>query len=225
MLRYLKILWLTCLVSAGYLTYLYAAADDKDVALMLKAKGKVELSRNGNSQWYKVRRGSRINSGEVIRTGDKSLAAMVFTDDKSLLKVRSNSNITIHGKRENNSIIKRLSLSFGEMWAKVTRQKTSMRVETPSGVATVKGTEFNALYVNDNFLVYCQTGLIEMFNQFGTMMLGANEMGRLIQGAPPERIQGDPNDIFNLSNDDEGANLEIEFEDSEGNKKKLVIEF
>ncbi|MFQ5752589.1 MAG: hypothetical protein ACE5HI_11385, partial [bacterium] len=104
-------------------------------------------------------------------------------------------------------------------------QNTSMRVETPSGVATVKGTEFNALFVNDNFLVYCQQGLIELFNQFGSMLLGENEMGRLIAGAPPERIQGDPNEIFDLSDEDEGLKLEIEFEDEAGNKKKLIIDF
>ncbi|MFQ5770665.1 MAG: FecR domain-containing protein [bacterium] len=201
------------------------AQDDKDVALMLKTKGKVELNKQGRRNWTTARRGERINSGEVVRTGDHSLAALVFTDDKSLLKVRSNSNITINGKREQNRIIKRLSLAFGELWAKVTRQNTSMRVETPSGVATVKGTEFNALFVNDNFLVYCQQGLIELFNQFGSMLLGENEMGRLIAGAPPERIQGDPNEIFDLSDEDEGLKLEIEFEDEAGNKKKLIIDF
>lgn len=201
------------------------ALDDKEVALMLKTRGKVELNKQGRQRWSFAKRGERINSGEVIRTGEGALAALVFTDDKTLLKVRENSNITIIGRREKNSIIKTLSLSFGQLWAKVTRQNTSMRVETPSGVATVKGTEFNALYANDNFFIYCQQGLIDMFNQYGSILLGANEMGRLEPGSPPQRIEGDPGDIFDLSDDDETLKLEIDFEDENGNKKKLIIEF
>lgn len=200
------------------------AANDKDVALMLKTKGKVELNKQGRQNWAPARRGERLNSGEVIRTGDNSLAALVFTDDKTLLKVRSNSNITIHGKREKKRIVKRLALSFGELWAKVTQQNTKMRVETPSGVATVKGTEFNCLY-KENFYVYCVEGLMDIFNEFGTLLLGAGEMARIVQGTPPERYEGNPNEIFDMSGDDEGLKLEIEFEDEEGSKKKLIIEF
>lgn len=199
------------------------AENDKDVALVLKTKGKVELNKQGRLNWAPARRGERVNSGEVVRTGDNSLAALVFTDDKTLLKVRSNSNVTIHGKREKNRIIKRLSLSIGELWAKVTRQNTSMRVESPSGVATVKGTEFNCLFRED-FYVYCVEGLMDIFNQFGTLLLGAGEMARIVPGSPPERYEGDPNEIFDMSSD-EGTKLEIEFEDDEGNRKRLIFDF
>lgn len=198
-------------------------ADDKDVALMLKAAGSVQIKK-GRNNWFTAKRGQRLDSGELVRTGDNSLAALVFTDDKSQLKVRANSSVTINGKREPEGIIKRISLGFGELWAKVTKQNTSMRVETPSGVATVKGTEFNCLYINNNFIVYCREGLMEVFNQFGSMLLGADEMARLVQGAPPERIQGNPDEIFELG-DDEGMELRIEFEDEDGNKKSLILDF
>jgi ferric-dicitrate binding protein FerR (iron transport regulator) len=202
------------------------AQNDKDVALMLKTKGKVEVNQQGRNIWSQANRGERIHSGQVVRTGDEALAALVFTDDKTQLKIRSNSSVTINGKREKEGVVKRISLGFGELWAKVTRQNTAMRVETPSGVATVKGTEFNALYLNAIFYVYCQEGLIEIFNQFGTMLLGPNEMARLLQGQPPQRIEGNPNDLFELSGDDsQGSVIEIEFENSEGSQKKLIIEY
>jgi ferric-dicitrate binding protein FerR (iron transport regulator) len=223
MQRISKVFFIILLYSLSICTGLNAQ-DDKDVALVLKTKGRVELNKQGVRGWATARRGQRLNSGQVVRTGDNSLAALVFTDDKTLLKIRSNSNVTIHGKRKNNRIIKRLSLGFGELWAKVTRQNTSMRVETPSGVATVKGTEFNCLFLNSNFYVYTVEGLMEVFNQFGTLLLGQNEMALVVQGAPPERYLGDPNELFNLSGD-EGLKLEIEFEDDEGNKKKLILEF
>ncbi len=202
-----------------------ASPDDKDVALVLKTAGKVELNKQGRSTWFSAKRGHRMNSGEVVRTGPNSIAALVFTDDKSLLKVRSNSNVTIEGKREEKSIVKRIQLTFGEIWAKVTKQNTRMRIESPSGVATVKGTEFNCLVADDNFFVFCQEGLMELANQAGTMLLGANEMARMTRGSPPERLDGNPEDIFNLDDDEGGRNIEIEFEDADGNKKKMIIDF
>ena len=203
-----------------------SAQNDKDVALMLKAKGKVEVNQQGRNVWSVATRGERIHSGQVVRTGNESFSALVFTDDKTQLKIRANSSVTINGKREKEGITKRIALGFGELWAKVTRQNTALRVETPSGVATVKGTEFNALYLNAIFYVYCQQGLIEIFNQFGTLLLGPNEMGQLLQGQPPERLDGNPNDIFDLSDDGgEGSSLEIEFENPDGSKKKLIIDY
>jgi hypothetical protein len=73
--------------------------------------------------------------------------------------------------------------------------------------------------------VYCQQGLIEVFNQFGSLLLGANEIAKLVQGQAPEHYEGNPNDLFNLGDDEGGNKLEIEFEDEQGNKKKLIIEY
>ena len=211
----------------GVVTLLFSpvyGSSSKDIALVLKTRGKVQVGLRGQRTWKPARRGIRLDSGEKVRTGNKALAALMFTDDRTLLKVRSNSNVTIQGKREKKGIVKRISLAFGQLWAKVTKQHTRMRVETPSGVATVKGTEFNALYADGQFYIFCQKGLIEFFNQFGTMLVGANEMARMVQGSPPERIEGDPNAIFDLS-DDEAQELKIEFEDEDGNKKTLILDF
>lgn len=223
MKRTMKIVLVFCLF-LGCFSGLRASSN-KDVALVLKTRGNVQVGKRGARSWLLARRGIRLDSGEKIRTGERSLAALVFTDDKSLVKVRSNSNITIQGKREKQGIVKRLTLAFGQIWAKVTKQNTRMRVETPSGVATVKGTIFNALYTEDGqFYIFCQEGLMEVVNQFGTLLVGANEMARLVKDAAPEKIQGDPSTIFDLS-DDEGRQLEIEFEDENGNKKVLIIDF
>ena len=202
-----------------------ASADEKDIALVLKTVGNVELDAEGRSQWLPAKRGARLNSGQVVRTGERSLAALVFTDDKTLLKVRANSNVKIKGERKNNTIVKRIQLAFGQIWAKVTRQNVSMRIESPSGVATVKGTIFNCLVADDNFYVFCEEGLMELVNQFGTMLLGANEMAKMTKSSGPERLTGDPGDIFDLSDDDVGKQLELEFEDDDGNKKTIILDF
>jgi len=217
--RILTVLTIGLLATAGL------AKDSGSVALVLKTAGSVAISKEGRSTWSRVRRGERVHSGEALKTGQRSVAALVFTDDKSLMKVRANSNVTIKGKREKNSIAKRIQIAFGEIWAKVTKQNVSMRIESPSGVATVKGTELNCLFANDNFFVFCKRGLIELSSPTGIAMLRANEMGRIERGKAPEKIQGDPAKIFDLSNEDSGKSMEIEFEDADGNKKTLIIDF
>lgn len=200
---------------------------DDDVALVLKTLGTVQLNQEGRQGWRPAQRGYRLNSGEIVQTADRSLAAIIFTDDKSLLKMRANSRVTIQGKREEKSILKKLTLGFGEIWAKITKQDTEMRVETPSGVATVKGTEFNALFNNENrdFIIFCREGLMELFNQYGRMSLGADEIARMRPGTPPERMQVDPNSIFELSGEEgEGMELRIDFENEDGNPKSLILD-
>ncbi len=200
-------------------------ADDKDVALVLKTAGQVELKKDTRSSWARAKRGQRLDSGQAVRTGDGSLAALVFTDDKSLLKVRSNSNVTINGQREEKTIVKRIQLAFGQIWAKVTKQNTAMRVESPSGVATVKGTVFSCLFNSQaEFLVFCESGLLEVVNRFGTMILGANEMARLTRDAPPERLSGNPEDYFELEDAGDLGTLELELE-KDGEKRKLILDF
>lgn len=197
---------------------------DNDIALMLKTKGRVEFNKEGRRTWSLARRGLRLDSGEKIRTGDNSLAALVFTDDRSQLKIRSNSSVTIKGKREKKGIVKRITLGFGQLWAKVTRQKSEMRVETPSGVATVKGTEFYALFVDGLFVIYCVEGLVELFNQAGLVVVGAGEVAQT-DGGPPTRIDVDPNSIFDLSDDEGGSILRFDFENENNELKSLILEF
>ena len=215
----------TLLVFGMLISPSFLSADNKDIALVLKTKGTVGVKSPAKRGYVRAKRGNRLDDGEIIKTGKNSLAALVFTDDKSQIKIRSNSSVTIRGKREKKGIVKRLTLSFGQIWANVTRQKTEMRIETPSGVATVKGTIFNCLFRDNNFFVYCQEGLLQVANQFGTMPVGANQLVQLTLTSAPQRLQVDPDSIFDLSDEEDGSKLRIEFEDEQGNKKSLILDF
>jgi hypothetical protein len=206
-------------------------APDKDIALVLKTTGQVHIN-SGNSAWQNAARGSRLNAGAQVRTGDQSLAAIVFTDDKSLLKVRSNSKIVINGKREaaasgGQRIIKTIAMEFGELWAKVTKGNAPFRVETPSGVAAVKGTIFYSLFdANGKFHIICLDGLVELINQLGSVLVKAGQTGISTPNAPPEAHPSTPDEMPNWANDSEGnGEIEIEFQDQNGQKKKLKIRY
>ena len=107
------------------------AQSNDDVAIILKSKGKVKVRKEKIKNWYDGIRGFHLDSGDIVKTYEQSLAAVMFTDDKSLLKVRDNSTLAIRGKRTNKTISKRISCTLGNFWIKVSKQKSKLLVETP----------------------------------------------------------------------------------------------
>jgi hypothetical protein len=201
------------------------AQTDKDVALILKSNGKVHVRKENINRWQNGVNGFRLDSGDIIKTYDKSLAAVMFTDDKSLLKVRDNATLAIRGKRTDKSITKRIICTLGNFWIKVSKQKSRLLVETPSGVAAVKGTEFYGVVDSDgNTTIIVIEGIVQLMNKLGEALVKAGQTGRLNKGQPPEVSPTDPNDKLNWAKDDQdGSELQFEFQDSEGNKKNLKI--
>jgi hypothetical protein len=205
---------------------------EKDVALVLKTAGQVEVSPSTDGAWLNATRGTRLHAGNQIRTGDNALAAIVFTDDKSLLKVRSNSKVVINGKRQESAsssrrIAKTIAMEFGGLWAKVTKGTPSFRVETPSGVAAIKGTIFYCLLdASGNFWVICLDGLVELINQFGRVLVNSGETGISSPNQAPVSRPTEAQEMPNWANDGEdGGEMEFEFRDENGQKKKLKIRY
>ena len=78
-------------------TAVYAA---KSVAITIKSKGKVKIYESGKKSEKNLKRGFRLRNGDKIVTEDKSYAAFRFIDDKSLVRIRSNSSCTVKGKED-----------------------------------------------------------------------------------------------------------------------------
>lgn len=206
---------------------LHAQSNDNDVAIILKSKGKVKIRKEKQQRWDDGNRGHRLDSGDIIKTYEQSLAAVMFTDDKSLLKVRDNSTLAIRGKRSNNSISKQIACKLGNFWIKVSKQKSKLLVETPSGVAAVKGTEFYCIVDSEgNTIVLVIDGIVELMNKLGKALAKAGQTGKLVNGQPPEVFPTDPESVPDWAEDDKQSNeLQFEFQDSDGNKKNLKINY
>lgn len=199
----------------------------KDVAVIIKAQGNVQINKSSDGQWQIASRGGRLDASNQVRTGDASLAALVFTDDKSMLKVRSNSTVVINGTRQQNRVAKSIYMEAGELWAKVTKGRSEFRVETPSGVAAVKGTEFYGILDSaGNLFIFCIDGIVELFNRLGRELVERGYTGRCSANEAPETSLTDPNELPDWGQDtDEGGEIEIEFQDEGGNKKRMKIRY
>jgi hypothetical protein len=59
---------------------------------------------------------ARLASGSEIRTGNDALVALVFTDDKSMMKIRQDSQVLLKGKRQENKLSKQIAVDLGAIW-------------------------------------------------------------------------------------------------------------
>ena len=200
----------------------------RDIAIMLKVKSKVEVAKNNSDDWQQARRGTRLNSGDRIRTGSDAIATIIFTDDKSLLKIRADSEVALHGEREQRTIKKRLTMEVGEMWAKISKGGSGFRMETPSGVAAVKGTEWYGVVLGDGSAMFVvMEGLLELVNELGKKLIEEGYTGTMTQTSAPQAQQTGAFDEWAGDEDVEELqkSLEIEFQDADGQKKTLKIDY
>ncbi|MCK4689675.1 MAG: FecR domain-containing protein, partial [Candidatus Marinimicrobia bacterium] len=146
-------------------------------ATILKKSGVVNIRPKGETDFSipaEVSMG--LNIGDALKTYEAGYAALLFTDDKSLIKIRKNSEIEIREEFSTRTI----KISEGRLLAKITPGiTTSYRIATPTSVASVKGTEFWVMTspdYGDRF--YGIEGLVQVINLITGMesMLEAGQM-------------------------------------------------
>jgi len=109
-------------------------------ATVLKATGTVFVKPSGENEFnVAAEMGMGMHIGDAIMTAEDGFVAVIFTNDKSLVKIRKNSEVAI---REEFSV-RTVKISSGRVLASITPAvRGSFRIETPTSVASVKGTKF-----------------------------------------------------------------------------------
>ncbi len=110
------------------------------VAYPLKVKGDVDLTRNLESSALEL--GEKLFNEDEIETKSDSYAAIQFEDKSSIIKLFPNTILNIHVEKEGEKYNKKSLLKVGELWAQVERGTGKFEIETPTTVASVKGTKF-----------------------------------------------------------------------------------
>ena len=178
------------------------------IGRVMKASGQVLIKPIGGASYsVEVKPGQSVSNGDAIRVGEGSFAVVIFLDDKSVVKVRENTDFQFVETSNTRSLIIDQGTTLHNV-NKEGRQK-AYRVETPVSVASVKGTEFSAFHDAiagiDKFVG--KTGNFDVFNTISgmTVNVGAgqkavsNALGQLI---PAPALPGDfPEDPDGESND------------------------
>jgi ferric-dicitrate binding protein FerR (iron transport regulator) len=148
------------------------------VAIVVKARGNVQMVFGSSSKKMIVKTGTRLYSGSKIITQNHSFAAIKFLDDGSLVRIRPNSTCTVEAKRQKSSFFKNLFLEVGTIFSQIVKQKGVFRITTPTSVASVKGTAF---WTKQEFkggtYYYGEEGVVELSNKKGWALLRSGETG------------------------------------------------
>ena len=165
-------------------------------ATVLKTMGGVNVRPSGTFEYsVPADMGMGLMRGDAIKTDETGFAAIIFNDDKSMLKIRKDSEIEI---KEDFSV-RSVSVTEGRVLAKVTPGLlTSYRIETPTSVASVKGTEFwvvTSAQFGDRF--FGISGVVEVLNLITGIEISLNP-GQMVISTPDGQlltIPVDPEDI------------------------------
>jgi hypothetical protein len=132
-----------------------------ELATVLKKRNVVEIYRVMGTIETEIPPATMIYSGDKVKTGAASFASVLFLDDKSLIKLRENSEIEFIESPNTRTI----NTEGGKLLFEISSQRTKdFRIQTPISVASVKGTVFWLISGEGVDKVYTEEGTVELFN-------------------------------------------------------------
>ena len=203
------------------------------VAIISASKGRVELIRNNKPIKFKA--GDIVFNNDQIKTGGESFAAVKYLDGSSTLKVFSNSVVRINAAVVGNNMNKNVTISKGGANSSVTRGRGTYTVQTPTTVASVKGTDFltkiieeylTKIVVTDGVVLVknivtnreaeVKAGFTATSDDQGTLEVAESSEEDLTEA---ERLK------MEAQNDTQPRSMRIQFTDELGNIKYIEIRF
>jgi len=201
------------------------------IAIATKSLGSVEIEKKEKPGFNKLKAGTILDDGDRIRTGPDGFALIIFIDDKSQLKIKEESEVTITGKKIATAISKNIRMDNGTVRAQVNKQrKGEFVIQSTTSVASVKGTDFWFIANSDDgdMLIGIE-GIVDLFNVVSGLSVDvtagntgtSDDSGNLdVDPTNQNTVPDDPSD----TEEDSGNQIEIEFEGPNGEIKKLLID-
>ena len=216
-------------ISIIYILFIVSICSAETIGRVMKANGEVLIKPIGSGTYsVSVKPGQAVSNGDAIRVGEASFAVVIFLDDKSVVKIRENTDFQFVETSNTRSLIIEQGTTLHNVNSK--DRKKAYRVETPVSVASVKGTQFSAFHDAvagiDKFVG--KTGNFDVFNTISgmTVNVGAgqkavsNALGQLIPapaepGDYPEDPEGESPDDSQEEQDEPEDQDDQQEQDSE----------
>jgi len=213
----------------SFLIFISFLSADK-IAVATKVKGQVEIMKVGKKEFSSLKAGSILDDGDKIRTGNTGFVAIIFIDDKSTLKVKENSEAVITGQRTTKDISKKINLDGGIIRSSISKQNVDFVIQTPTSVASVKGTDFWLISDDSGDQVIGMEGLVSLVNiETGQEVTVSSGMTGI--STPDGQVGVSETDIANIPEDpdedlnEESSQLKIYFEGPNGEQKVFIIDY
>jgi hypothetical protein len=198
------------------------------IAVTTKAKGNVNHRAWNSEDYFNLLPAKSLNDGDHIQTGDDGFGALVYLDDKSMIKIKENTNFDVMGTKNQGQISKRIKINNGIVKASIQKGKIGgFVIETPTSVATVKGTEFWMVTSSEGDQVFGLEGTVELKNIISgeIIMVGINETGTSLQTGEINVATTDPSKVPTEDEKQEINEFDIHFEGPDGDQKTMKIRY
>ncbi len=154
-------------------SFLYA---DTPIGLTLRMRGDISLAREEETS--ELAEGEALLNEDVLTTYEESFAFIKFVDDGATLRLFENSVLTLNTEQDDDKLNKNSFLQVGNIFTSVKRNTGEMTIETPTTVASVRGTEgFIVVSDDGTTLIIVLSGTFYVINKESgesTMVTGGN---------------------------------------------------
>lgn len=137
---------------------------ESPIGLTVRMKGNITLTRDEATN--PLNEGSPLLNNDVVRSYDESFALIKFVDDGATLRLFENSVLSLNAEKEDDKLHKNNYLQVGNVFTSVRRNRGDLSIETPTTVASVKGTDgFIIVDEVGNTLIIVINGTFEVYNK------------------------------------------------------------
>jgi hypothetical protein len=206
------------------------AAREKAIALVSKVILDV-TRRPSATDWVKAQRGDILDAGDMVRTGERSIA-VVKLKDNSLLRLQEKSLLTLTGFSNQGMFQKGVNVEGGFIGFNIRKQKPGeeFRFTSPTSVASIRGTEGVFILSDSGDVFTILTGLGRITNMISMTSVDV-PAGYTVLSDPSGRLH------LRLATDDERAeaaraaslteeqrHLRLQFKNRTGEARDLIID-
>ncbi len=156
------------------LPLLAAAQQGTPVATVININGRLDYRENASSDWKPAKKLDPLYEGYQIRTETGNKAMILYNASRARVLINENTQLEVHS--QTNASQPRLSkdrttLMMGQVYSKL--KSGNYEVETPSSVASVRGTEFDSRFdlQTDTATFLVMESTVELMNQLGSVLL------------------------------------------------------
>ena len=152
----------------------------------IQGDGWVRFTRE--KEWMEAVREQTLTSGDFIKTGNYGRMSILFIDDTQI-KIHNRTILVIKEVRkpaEKKGTV--LRLESGEIWSRAKSVPESLRIETPSAIAAIRGTDWD-MTVDERGTSYLTVlrGTVDLFNDYGRVTVNPGEQATAETGKPPAK--------------------------------------
>lgn len=210
------------------------AQEPSEQGIGLLSKVVVDVTRKPvNEEWAKAVRGQTLDSGDMVKTGEKSLAVVKFKDN-SLLRIRELSLVTLTGTSSAGAFSKQVQMGGGAIGFSVQKQRPNeeFRFTTPTSVASIRGTMGLFATTDTLDLLLVTEGIVQLTNTITNEKIdvGAGQAGestskgRLSQRPLTDAELQSFRDLFGAGQGEGVRQLKLQLRNERGELRELIIE-